>query len=161
MITVEDLFVSGRYENEGDQLDSDPLRDSEALQEAQILDFRIYAQAATAAVLFELRTSLQFDRGNAGLLVVRGLRSLTWDSSEINERLMALSIVSSQPKLEAGNFSIEIRCHPSSGLILLGSEAEFYVLDVGDIGDVPPDFTEIELKKIKESICLLGLRFVL
>ena len=47
---------------------------------SQLLDSRVCHLTPTAALLFELRTSLQFEVGNSALLVVRDLRSFEWKS---------------------------------------------------------------------------------
>ncbi|MFJ2646194.1 hypothetical protein ACIO1C_05625 [Streptomyces sp. NPDC087420] len=75
MISINDLFQARPDSPVLGSIEVDPLREVDALQEAQLLDSRVCHLTSTAALLFELRTSLQFEVGNSALLVVRGLRS--------------------------------------------------------------------------------------
>jgi hypothetical protein len=56
----------------------DPLRETDALQEACLLDCRVCPLTGRAGLLLDMRTALQYRTGNAALLVVRGLRSFRW-----------------------------------------------------------------------------------
>ena len=58
--------------------EADPLRESDALQEAQLLDVRLDAVRGQVALLFELRMALQLREPNTGVLVARGVREFGW-----------------------------------------------------------------------------------
>ncbi|MER6733177.1 hypothetical protein [Streptomyces puniciscabiei] len=132
--------------------DPDPLREADALQEAQLLDSRVCQLTSTAALLFELRTSLQFDTGNAALLVVRGLTSFGWKSSVVQFPLAALTVVSSLPDRATDSFRAKFEFFPDAQLDVVGKQAEFYVLEVDGIGDVPPDYTELSQERIEREL---------
>jgi hypothetical protein len=135
-----------------DAVEADPLRDVDALREAQLLDSRVYPLTATAALLIELRTSLQFDAGNSALLVVRGLRSFRWNSSAVPLPLMALSVMSSMPECSGDSFRTSIGFFPEAELIVLGDAADFYVLEVEGIGEVPPDYSDGSLTNVQNAL---------
>ncbi|MEU9358293.1 hypothetical protein AB0D35_09305 [Streptomyces sp. NPDC048301] len=117
----------------------DPLREPDALREAQLLECRVSQLTSTASLLFELRTALQIDEGNAALLVMRGLRSLDWTAGAAPEGPTARTVVSGVPGRLDDLFRAEFSFHPDSRLEILGERAEFYVLEAQGISDVPPD----------------------
>ncbi|MFG2428521.1 hypothetical protein [Streptomyces sp. NPDC048590] len=120
----------------------DPLREPDALREAQLLECRVSQLTSTASLLFELRTAMQIDEGNAALLVMRGLRSLDWTAGTAPEGPTARTVVSGVPGRLDDLFRAEFSFFPDSRLEILGERAEFYVLEAQGIGDVPPDYTE-------------------
>jgi hypothetical protein len=94
-MTVEELLSSAlRLLSRMPEMDT--LREADALQEAQLIDLRVSALRSTAGLLFEFRTSLQFDEGNAALLIVRDLRDLRWCRDRIFAPLTALTVISSR-----------------------------------------------------------------
>ncbi|WP_432104912.1 hypothetical protein [Streptomyces sp. bgisy091] len=120
----------------------DPLREPDALREAQLLECRVSQLTSTASLLFELRTAMQIDEGNAALLVMRGLRSLDWTAGAAPEGPTARTVVSGVPGRLDDLFRAEFSFFPDSRLEILGERAEFYVLEAQGIGDVPPGHTE-------------------
>ncbi|MEV6117634.1 hypothetical protein AB0L59_35445 [Streptomyces sp. NPDC052109] len=153
MISVNNLVAARREISAlAEAAAPDPLREADALQEAQLLDSRVCQLTSTAALLFELRTSLQFDTGNAALLVVRGLSSFGWKSSVVQVPLAALTVVSSLPDRAADSFRARFEFFPDAQLDVAGKQAEFYVLEVDGIGDVPPDYTELSQERIEREL---------
>ncbi|HEY9330710.1 MAG TPA: hypothetical protein VIS09_21135 [Streptomyces sp.] len=152
MISINDLVTAGFHSAGIDRAESDPLREADALQESQLLDSRVCPLTSTAALLFELRTSLQFEAGNAALLVVRGLRSFGWDSASARGPLTALTVVSSTPDRLNDSFRARCAFFPDARLEVVGDLAEFYVLAVEGIGDVPPDYSDGDLKRVQEAL---------
>ncbi|MFJ7152295.1 hypothetical protein ACIQVT_29570 [Streptomyces sp. NPDC100445] len=128
--------------------DPNPLIEADSLQEAQLLDSRVSQLTSTAALLFELRTSLQFDVGNAALLVVRGLSLFGWKSSAVQVPLAAMTVVSNVPYRAPGSFRAKFGFFPGAQLEVAGAQAEFYVLEVDGISDVPPDYSAMSQEHI-------------
>ncbi|MFD0026608.1 hypothetical protein [Streptomyces sp. NPDC058382] len=151
MTTIEDIVTARPFPAPG-PAEVDPLTEVDALQEAQLLDCRVCALTSTAALLFELRTSLQFDQGNAALLVVRGLRSFDWNAPEAPGPLSALTVVSSVPHRSGDSLAVRLGLFPEGRLDVAGRAAEFYVLDVAGIGDVPPDYVETDLRSVRAAL---------
>lgn len=153
MISVNSLVASRREISAlAEAADPDPLREADALQEAQLLDSRVCQLTSTAALLFELRTSLQFDVGNAALLVVRGLRSFGWKSSAAPVPLAAMTVVSDLPDRAPGSFRARFGFFPDAQLDVAGAQAEFYVLEVDGISDVPPDYSAMSQEHIAQEL---------
>lgn len=132
--------------------DPDPLREADALQEAQLVDSRVCQLTSTAALLFELRTSLQFDAGNAALLVVRGLSSFGWEASPIHVPVAALTVVSSLPNRTADAFRLRCEVFPDAQLVVAGTRAEFHVLEVEGSSDAPPDYSALSRERIEREV---------
>lgn len=152
MTAIENLIGMDQHLLAPEAVEVDPLREMDALQEVQILDARICPLTAVAAFLMELRTSLQFDLGNSALLVVRGVGALSWSCSQVSTPLVALSIVSSVPEFSAESFRIGVGFFPEADLIVHGVSAEFHVLDVEGIGEVPPDYSDGDLAGIRHGL---------
>ncbi|MFD4524186.1 hypothetical protein ACFWP7_09745 [Streptomyces sp. NPDC058470] len=152
MISINDLVQTRPYSAVRDSIEVDPLREVDALQEAQLLDSRVCNLTSTAALLFELRTSLQFEVGNSALLVVRGLRSFDWKSSAKHVPLTALTVVSSVPDRLGESFCARFAFFPDAHLAVAGDLAEFYVLELEGIGDVPPDYSNADLKQVQDAL---------
>ncbi|WP_435208056.1 hypothetical protein [Micromonospora sp. bgisy143] len=149
MTSIDELVLSDSVSSNIDAPDTDPLTGEDALQEAQLLDSRVCQLSSTAALLFELRTSLQFDVGNSALLVLRGLRSFVWSSPAVRMPLVALTVASSAPNRRNGLFRLEVDFFPEARLHVEGDLAEFYVLEVEGIGDVPPDYSSSFLEGVQ------------
>lgn len=152
MISINDLVRARPCSAALDPAEPDPLREADALQEAQLLDSRVCQLTSTAALLFELRTSLQFESGNAALLVVRGLHSFGWNSPAVQGPLTALTVVSSVPDRLNDSFRARFAFFPDAQLEVVGELAEFHVLAVEGVGDVPPDYTDGDLKRVQEAL---------
>ncbi|WP_152523016.1 hypothetical protein [Nocardiopsis potens] len=152
MISIEDLVRAGSPAPAPRPLEMDPLREEDALQEVQLLDSLARPLTAVAALLFEMRTSLQFDDGNSALLVVRGLESFEWRSSPIKGPLTAMTILSSTPTRAGGSCRVRLVFHPAAELIVVGELMEFYVLDAEAIGDTPPDYTDMDLAGVEHGL---------
>ncbi|MFW5419787.1 hypothetical protein J0910_24515 [Nocardiopsis sp. CNT-189] len=107
---------------------------------------------SVAALLFEMRTALQFKDGNAALLVVRNLRSFDWSSSAARTPLRALTALSSTPDRTGNSFHIKLDFHPEAELAITGDLAEFYLLDVEKIGEVPPNYSNTNRAYIYQKL---------
>jgi hypothetical protein len=79
MIIMEELLYLGpELRQYASQPEMDPLTEDDALQEAQLLDVRFDALRSTVGLLFDLRMALQLREPNTGVLVVSGVRELSW-----------------------------------------------------------------------------------
>ena len=112
MITVEDLlWIPGRVPGIPAP-EMDPLVEHDALQEAQLLDLRIHALSSTAGLLFELRTALQFQHGNAALLVVHGLLNSRWRAVGRSGGRTAWTVVGSAMRTGSGLLEMDVALSP-------------------------------------------------
>ncbi|MFW5418520.1 hypothetical protein J0910_18065 [Nocardiopsis sp. CNT-189] len=128
------------------------MREADALQQARLPDCRVHPLTSTAALLFEMRTSLRFDDGNAALLVVRGLRSFDRSTPAAARPLLALTVLAGTPGRTGGSFPMEFGPYPDAKLTVAGDLAEFYVLDAEGTGDVPPDHPDMEPVRVQHAL---------
>lgn len=161
MITVEDLlWIPGRVPGIPAP-EMDPLVEHDALQEAQLLDLRIHALSSTAGLLFELRTALQFQHGNAALLVVHGLLNSRWRAVGRSGGRTAWTVVGSAMRTGSGLLEMDVALSPDSSVTIRGTSADFYVLDVSGIGEVPPDYCSGTESDIRSGLPGWGSSFSL
>ncbi|WP_157434249.1 hypothetical protein [Actinoalloteichus sp. GBA129-24] len=109
--------------------------------ETQVLEVRADVLRSTVGILFDLRTALQIDVGNTGLLVVRGLRECHWlsDGSPATS-LTSWNVIASSPDFSSGVFQVTLSFFPNARFRVSGISSTFYILDVPEIGDAPPDY---------------------
>ncbi|MFW5420883.1 hypothetical protein J0910_30135 [Nocardiopsis sp. CNT-189] len=144
MFSIENLIRERSFSPPSRPLEMDPLRENNALQEAQLLDSRVCPLTSVAALLFEMRTALQFKDGNAALLVVRNLHSFNWTSSSMETPFVALTAVSSIPECEDNLFHMRLGFYLEAQLASAGNLTEFYLLDVEEISEAPPDYLDAD-----------------
>ncbi len=133
------------------QPDVNPLTESDALQEAQLLAVKFEAVAATASLLFELRVALHLRETNAGVLTARGVRRFVWSGPERTTARTAWTVGGSTVHVDDGLFSMELGLWPGPGaqVELVAESAAFFAGDVPGLDDVPPNYVEDD----EETIC--------
>jgi hypothetical protein len=155
MMTIEDLLRPNQTLAPVTAPEMDPLREEDALQEAQLLDVRIDVLGSTAGLLLELRTSLHFTDGNAAVLVIRDPREIRWQSAPIGLPLTAFTVVTSRASMEdTGLLTFAVELTPEASLEIYGGEAELYVVEVPEIGDAPPDYSNGSFEGIRDFLPL-------
>lgn len=65
---------------------------------------------------------------------------------------MALTVVSSLPDRAADSFRERFDLFPDAQLNLAGTQAEFYVLEVDGISDIPPDYSGMTREHIEREL---------
>ena len=132
----------------------DPLTETDALQEAQLLDVRFDALAGVAGLLFELRVALQLQEANTGVLIARGVRELAWTGTSRDTSLTAWSIESSLPQTMDQLFRLRLVMWPSPGahLLLAAENAAFFVGDVPGLSEVPPDYSDLDRGTLGQEV---------
>jgi hypothetical protein len=141
MITIEDLLLPDpRWREYPRMREMNPLAEDDALQEAQLLDVRFDALRLTAGLLFELRSALQLREANTGVLILRGVRTLTWTSGPRDTERTAWSVGGSTVTRTDGLFGLEMGLWPAPGAayVTLSSEsAAFFAGDVPGLDGIP------------------------
>jgi hypothetical protein len=164
-MTIEELlaapptFVHTRLPRE-----EDPLRERDVLLEAQLLDARLDLLSGSIGLLFETRVALQIDRGNTGLLVLRGPRDFRWLSGVPLRPMRAHWLASSTPGSDGEGFSMRLGFglqESGSVLNLTGAVAEFYVGDVPGLEEAPPDYTGVGRAGVRGRVADWGSPFSL
>jgi hypothetical protein len=159
LVKIEELLTDPERRRFAAQPEMDPLTEIDALQEAQLLSVRVDAVSSTVAVLFDLRTALQFMEGNTALIVARDVRDVSWSAEARPTARTAWNVVASQPNATEGLLSLSLAFVPQARLSLRTGEAEFYVGDVQDLPDAPPDYGSGDEAAIRAGVADWGSRF--
>jgi len=117
----------------------DALTEDGALQEAQLVDVRFEALTSTASLLFDCRQAIQIRMANTAVVVMHGIRHLTWTGQRRGSRT-AWNVIGSTPSVHEQYFSLELVFVPDAWFELQGEAGEFFVGDVPDLPDAPPNF---------------------
>ncbi|WNZ09096.1 hypothetical protein [Streptomyces sp. 11x1] len=149
MILMDNIFTSQYYRPAAESVGWDPLKEPDALEDAQLLDCRVCPTVNRAALLFEMRTASYYPTGNSALLVVRGLRSFQWSGSPQRQKLMAFSVISSRPShVVDGGLRLDFQFFPDGDLSFGGECMEFYLLEVHGISEAPPSYPGNDLDQV-------------
>ncbi|GAA2723362.1 hypothetical protein [Actinocorallia aurantiaca] len=151
MLRAEDLFHGGPSPDGVPLPERDPLREADGLLEAQLLDTRVETLSSRAGLLFELRTTMEFSKGDAAVLVVGGVRDFTWTADPRPTLRTAWSVVGSTPFADDGLFTLELAFSPEARLRLTAETAEFYVADIPRLGPRVPDY-ETDATAIRDNL---------
>ncbi|GAA2312678.1 hypothetical protein GCM10010234_66730 [Streptomyces hawaiiensis] len=153
MTLVEELFTSQDYRRAPEPIGWDPLKEPDALDDAQLLDCRVCPTANRAALLFDMRGALFYPTGNSALLVVRGLQSFHWSGATQEQKLMAFSVTSSRPSgADADRFLLELEFFPDGESSVSGASADFYLLDAHGISEAPPSYPGHDLDQVRHDL---------
>nr|BFD81460.1 hypothetical protein StreXyl84_08610 [Streptomyces sp. Xyl84] len=152
MISIEELFTGTADVTRADPFDWDPLREEAALQEVHLLDCRVSPPTGRAGLLLDMRTALQYDTGNAALLVVRGLHTFRWVEEPLERTLLPFAIMNSVPSVARRQWRMDIGLFPDGELSLSGTAAEFHLLQAAGIPEGLPDYSEHRLDEIRADL---------
>jgi hypothetical protein len=143
VVTIEALLRDVGRRRFGVQPEADPLTEIDALQEADLVEVRIDVASSLVAVLFDLRQALQFRDVNTGVIVARGIDSVSW-SGEGPQRLARLAhpVMASLPDHRDGRVGLIVECLRGARLAVTATSAEFFVGNVAGLPDAPPDFID-------------------
>lgn len=121
-----------------------PLTESDALAEAQVLSVQFDALTLTLAVLFEMRTALQLRESNTGLLIARDVRQFHWKSAARTPGRTAWNVIGSTPSTNQGLFGLQLLVWPKAEMAIYAERAAFYAGDVPGLDGPPPDYVDDE-----------------
>ncbi|NEB98587.1 hypothetical protein [Streptomyces anulatus] len=152
MTRIEDIFTASRVVGSHPPIDWDPLVESDALQEAGLLDCRVCPITGRIGLLLDMRTSLQYRTGNAGLLVVRGMRLFRWSEEALERDLLNFAIVSSNPSALSKGWRLDCSLFPDGELSVEGIAADFYLLNASEVPESPPDFSERRFDQARQDL---------
>ncbi|WP_141691726.1 hypothetical protein [Nocardia brasiliensis] len=137
VVRLESL-LSGDHGRVPEEIQWNPLTTEDLLLEACVIDVRYMSHISSVGLLLDLRTALQIDEGNTGLLVVEQDLDLKISTEKMHGP-MVRTIVGSVPRVNSSaGYGIEIACMPSSLISISGGQAYFHVGNVDGIGEVPP-----------------------
>lgn len=142
-MSIDELLRSSSRREHAAMPESDALTEVDGLQEADLVDARFLAGESSLALLFDLRTALQFRMANTAVLVLREVATFDWSCAEPRGRgRVAHYVMSSRPDVKAGCFALEMVCLRGWRLSAIASSAEFFVGDVPGLPEAPPNFIE-------------------
>ncbi len=152
-MSINDLLNSSTRRDNAAMPESDALVEIDALQEADLVDVRFDVSGSSLAMLFDLRSALQFRLANTAVLVIREVEELHWASSEPKgPRRVAHYVIGSKPDVEANRFTLELVCLRGWRLSVVASSAEFFVGDIPGLSEAPPNFVEDDEQTIAEAM---------
>lgn len=149
---LEELVTDPDRRSYAAQPEMDPLTESGALQEAQLLDVRVQALTSTVALLFDLRTALQLRTGNTALLVAHAVREFEWSAEPRSSSRTAWNVVASEPTSVERLFRLQLSFVPDALLRLVAASAEFYVGDVIGLDERPPNYVSDDDAMIRSGL---------
>jgi hypothetical protein len=148
---IDELLDDPRRREQAAMPEADALTETDALQEAQLLDVRLDALRSTVWLLFDCRGALQIQMGNTAVIVAYGLHRLSW-VGQPRGRLTAWTVVRSTPVARDGVWSLSLGFVPSGGLELEADSSEFFVGNVPGCDEAPPNYTEKDDATIRAGL---------
>jgi hypothetical protein len=121
----------------GSKPEMDPLSESDALLEAQVLDVHVDALRASVAVLLEMRLALQLREGNTALLVARQVTDFVWRAERRATARTAWNVVGSEASVSGKSLELRIGLLPWGEMFLRAGSAAFYIGDVPGLVEIP------------------------
>lgn len=116
-----------------------PFLDADVLIDAQITRIIVDVLGGAVGVLLELRQSTRL-RGNTALLRVTGVAQQNWICTRTANEFTAWSITAATVYQNANEFHLVADCLPVGTLRLIGTSADFTLLEAGALGTAPPDY---------------------
>jgi hypothetical protein len=129
----------------------DPLSESDSLQEALLLDIFHNVTSSATALLFDLRTSLYFEKENTGILVLRKVSNIVFTTVNVpHPHVWSVS----GSKIRIKNNSIHVRLTDMSGgmLDIEAESVEFFSGIVNSIGDVAAEIEDQNLDAFLKTV---------
>ncbi len=161
-VSIEELLQSSDRRQHAAIPEMDALEEADALQEADLVDVRFDIGGSSLAMLFDLRTALQFRLANTAVLVVRDVEQVHWvatHESALSRGRVAHYVMSSTPVTGEGGFAFELVCLRGWHLHIAGSSAEFFVGDIPGLAGVPPNFVDDDDRSIADAMPAWGSMF--
>lgn len=157
-MNIEDLMDDNGPGQDLSPPETDPLIEEDALYEAQLLDVRYNALRMTAALLIELRTTLEFPEGDTGVLIARRARQLSWTSETRATERTAWTVVGSSIGRTDGEFHLRLYTMPNALLELHARSATFMVGAVPGLPKVIPDYQDSD-ETVRAGLPTWGSKF--
>lgn len=116
-----------------------PFLHSELFVHAQVTRILVDVMTGTVGILLELR---QADRlpANTALLRVKGVAQQNWIATATVNEFTAWSITGATIHQRAGEFQFVAQCLPAGAVRVVGSAAEFILLEAAALASAPPDY---------------------
>ncbi|WP_435749225.1 hypothetical protein [Microbacterium sp. PMB16] len=116
-----------------------PFLRTELLVDAQITRILVDVMTGSVGVLLELRQALHLP-ANTGLLRVHGVAQQNWLCTSTANEFTAWSITGATVYQRPGEFQLAAQCLPAGALRVVGTSADFTLLDAAALASAPPDY---------------------
>lgn len=120
--------------------DTDPLVESDALLEAQILSLTVRGDVGRCAVIIDLRTALHIRGLHAALIVADDLHAARWEVEPIPVRTV-WNVVASEVSRVGDSARFAAWTHPAGQVTVTARRLAYYGLVVDDLPEAPADLT--------------------
>jgi hypothetical protein len=142
-VSIDELLKDPRRRSYAAIPETDALTEKSGLQESDLVDAKFDLFGDSLAMLFDLRVSLGFRMANTAVLVMRQVLHLELSSKEPPgpERIAHL-VMSSNPDVQDRLFTFTLGCLGGWSLNAIATSAEFFVGDIPNLPETPPDFSE-------------------
>src|SRR3989442_1569614 len=138
-MTVDELLRSPQLRNYAAMPEADALTQADALQEADLLDIRFLAAESSLAMLFDLRTSLQFRMANTAVMVLHSIYEFYWARGDSGPPYpVGHYVMSSRPSTDNGKLTYELVTLRGWNTRVVAASAEFIVGSIPDLPASPP-----------------------
>ncbi|QNA91846.1 MULTISPECIES: hypothetical protein [unclassified Microbacterium] len=136
---VRDLLIGVPREFPSLQDEENPFLHADALIGAQITRVIVDVLGGAVGVLLELRQSTRL-RGNTALLRVTGVAQQNWVCARTANEFTAWSITAAVVHQHEKEVQFVADCLPVGTLRIVGSAADFTLLDAAALPTAPPDY---------------------
>ncbi|PVE96872.1 MULTISPECIES: hypothetical protein [unclassified Microbacterium] len=116
-----------------------PFLHTELFVDAQVTRILVDVMTGTVGILFELRQAERL-RANTALLRVTGVAQQNWICTAMANEFTAWSITGATIHQRLGEFQFVAQCLPAGALRVVGSSAEFILLEASALATAPPDY---------------------
>lgn len=116
-----------------------PFLRTELFVDAQITRLIVDVMTGTVGILFELRQAEHL-RANTALLRVTGVAQQNWVCTAMANEFTAWSISGVTVHQRPGQFQFVAQCLPAGALRVVGTSAEFVLLEAAALASAPPDY---------------------
>ncbi len=116
-----------------------PFLHTELFVHAQVTRILVDVMAGTVGILLELR-HVDHLPANTALLRVTGVAQQNWICTATANEFTAWSITGATMHQRPGEFQFVAQCLPAGALRVVGSAAEFVLLEAATLATAPPDY---------------------
>lgn len=159
MSSIREIAHRPWHRGSGSKPEMDPLTESDALLEAQVLDIQVDALRGMVAVLFEMRIALQIREGNTGLLVAHQVTDFSWRAERRSTSRTAWTVTGSEPSISHSEFGLRVDMFPHAELVLRAGSGAFFSGNVPNIPEIP-DYGLADDSRLESMIASWDSEFV-
>jgi len=150
-VILEELLVDPARRDFAAAAEANALVDTDALQEAALIEIRLSMVTSSAWLLFDCRGALQIEMGNTAVVVVSDVQDAHWSGGSLGPRIWR-SVLGWTPRTIKGMLSLTADVSPGGHLKIVGKAGEFYVGDVPGGDEAPPDFVSASDAEIRSGL---------